>query len=431
MLLWSRYPVFFACLLFACLFFACLLFSGVAHAHTPSESFSRWHYTGHTLSMQFTVNAREVSRIPTAGNEDTPQERLANYLVQHIAAGDGESACAASSRPRALATRPGYVRVEMVWHCASPPKSLSIRPFFDLAAEHVHFASMDSPQVMGGGVEQKLLTSESPDWTPAALSAGQSAATGAPSGFLDYVKLGFRHIAGGLDHVMFLVGLLLLCRRLRDVIWAVSGFTLGHSITLSLAALGLVQANVAAIEATIGLTIALVAVERTANMQRSALPLALASSGLILLLVPIGEFRHGSIGTTGLMGLALFSFCYLMGSKELAGKGNYRMLITALFGLIHGFGFAGAFQAASMGQNSLLLPLAGFNIGVELGQLALVTAMVILGLIMRSWNRMAAGTAADWVAAIVCGFGVFWFVQRSFLPGIPAWSESLGHALLR
>jgi hypothetical protein len=143
------------------------------------------------------------------------------------------------------------------------------------------------------------------------------------------------------------------------------------------------------------------------------------------LLVPIGAFHHGSIGTTGLIGLALFSFCYLMGSKQLAesvlrGRGNYRMVITALFGLIHGFGFAGAFQAASMGQNSLLLPLAGFNIGVELGQLVLVTAMVILGLIMRSRNRIATGTAADWVAAIVCGFGVFWFVQRSFLPGVPA-----------
>ncbi len=412
---WSCYPVFFACLLFAC-----LVCSGMAHAHTPSESFSHWHYAGHTLSLQFTVNAREVSRIPTGGAEDTPQQRLANYLVQHISAGDGESACTANSRPRALANRPGYVRVEMVWHCANAPRSLSIHAFFDLAAEHVHFASMDLPQAMGGGVEQKLLTSESPDWTPAALSAGQSAATRVPGGFLDYVQLGFRHIAGGLDHVMFLVGLLLLCRRLRDVIWAVTGFTLGHSITLSLAALGLVQANVAAIEATIGLTIALVAVERTVNTQRSALPLALASSGLILLLVPIGEFHHGSIGTTGLVGLALFSFCYLMGSKQLAGKGNYRMVITALFGLIHGFGFAGAFQAASMGQNSLLLPLAGFNIGVELGQLVLVTAMVILGLIVRSRNRIATGTAADWVAAFVCGFGVFWFVQRSFLSGILA-----------
>ena len=417
---WYRYPLFFLGLLCACPFFL-----GVAHAHTPSESFSRWHYAGHTLSMQFTVNAREVSRIPTTGNEDTPQQRLANYLVQHISAGDRESACTAYSPPTALANRPGYVRVEMVWHCANAPRSLSIQAFFDLAAEHVHFASMDLNQDMSGGVEQKLLTSESPDWTPAALSAGQSSATGAPGGFLDYVKLGFRHIAGGLDHVMFLVGLLLLCQRLRDLIWAVTGFTLGHSITLSLAALGLVQANVAAIEATIGLTIALVAVERTANAQRSALPLALASSGLILLLVPIGEFHHGSIGTTGLVGLALFSFCYLMGSRQLAesvlrGRGNYRMVITALFGLIHGFGFAGAFQAASMGRSSLLLPLAGFNIGVELGQLVLVTAMVILGLIMRSRNRLAMGTAADWAAAFVCGFGVFWFVQRSFLPGIPA-----------
>jgi len=375
--------------------------------------------------MRFTVNAREVSRINNPNDEDTPQATLADYLADHITAGDVESACTANARPRALASRPGYVQVEMVWQCVSPPSSLGIHAFFDLAAEHVHFASMDSSQLSGGGVEQKLLTSENQDWSPGALSADRSVTAGAPSGFLDYVKLGFRHIAGGPDHVIFLVGLLLLCRRLRDVIWAVTGFTLGHSITLSLAALGLVQANVAAIEATIGLTIALVAVERTANAQRSALPLALVSSGLILLLVPIGAYHHGSIGSTGLIGLALFSFCYLMGSKELAdrkwaGKANFRMVITALFGLIHGFGFAGAFQAANMGQSSLLLPLAGFNIGVEVGQLTLVTAMVISGLILRTQNRMASERAAEWIAAIVCGFGVFWFVQRSFLPGISA-----------
>jgi hypothetical protein len=399
----------------ASLFFACLVFLGVAHAHTASESFSRWSYTGNTLSMQFTVNAREVSRIPATDKEDTPQQRLANYLVQQVTAGGGESACTPSAEPKALASRPAYVQVEMVWHCASPPRSLGIHAFFDLAAEHVHFASMDSPRLTAGDMEQKLLTRERPNWTPTVFNRGPSAASGSPGGFLDYVKLGFRHIAGGPDHVVFLLGLLLLCQRFRDVIWAVTGFTLGHSITLSLAALGLVQANVAAIEATIGLTIALVAVERTANVQRSALPLALLASGLILLLLPIGAFQHGSMGAIALIGLALFSFCYLMGSKQLAGRGIYRMVITALFGLVHGFGFAGAFQAASMGQSSLLLPLAGFNIGVELGQLALVAAMVGLGLTLARYYRAFAAAAADWVAAIVCGFGVFWFVQRSFV----------------
>jgi hypothetical protein len=179
----------------------------------------------------------------------------------------------------------------MTWNCSRLPGSVSIDAFFDLAAEHVHFASMESPQ----GLHQKLLTSESPHWTVVAPTAGQPLAEEGQSGFVDYLKLGFRHIAGGADHVIFLLGLLLLCRRFADVAWAITGFTLGHSITLSLAALGLVQANVAAIESTIGLTIALVAIERTANVLESALPLALVR-GHAWMPRPTSSWKQGTAG---------------------------------------------------------------------------------------------------------------------------------------
>ena len=104
----------------------------------------------------------------------------------------------------------------------------------------------------------------------------------------------------------------------------------------------------------------------------------------------------------------------LLLARELGSRGGFRVLITALFGLIHGLGFAGAFLASDVRRDMLLLPLAGFNIGVELGQLALVAVMLSLGVLMKRQVRLHAH-ATELISALVCGLGVFWFVQRSFV----------------
>ena len=378
-------------------------------AHTASESFSRWEYSGQTLTMRFTIRAREASRIAAGTSGEPLESRLAGYLAGRIRADSPRSACSRLAQPQPVASQTGYLQVEMTWNCEQPPQYVEVTAFFDLAAEHMHFASMQSQQRL----EQRLLTAESPRWVFASKDPAHGGSMAGRSVFGAFLNLGFRHVLGGPDHVVFLLGLLLLCRRFSDLAWAVSGFTLGHSITLSLAALGLAQPNVAGIEAAIGLTIALVAVERTANLQNAAMPLAWGSAAAILLLIPLSLVREASIGAGGLLGLALFTFCYLLLSKDLGDKGGFRVLITSLFGLIHGFGFAGAFQAASLGQGSLLPPLAGFNLGIELGQLALVAVLFAMRRAFRNRQSMAAGTA-DWVTAVVCGLGVFWFMQRMF-----------------
>jgi hypothetical protein len=94
--------------------------------------------------MQFTVNAREATRIPGPGNPETIPARLASYLADHIVIGSTDSDCKSTGVPKALASRPGYVQIEMTWNC-SRLRSLSVGA--DLAAEHVHFASMESPPV--------------------------------------------------------------------------------------------------------------------------------------------------------------------------------------------------------------------------------------------------------------------------------------------
>ncbi len=392
-------------------FIALLLFIGLQYAndlqaHLVSESFSRWQFTEQTLSLRFTVNAREATRIPHFQNAVLPGHVLANYLENHIVVGDKESNCMRTRALQPLKARPGYLQIEGIWRCSKPPGSLGIHAFFDLAAEHTHVASFESPN----GFIQQLMTGETQVWQLGASIAKH--ADNERSAIVAYVVHGFRHITSGLDHVIFLIALLLVCRRARDLVWAITGFTLGHSITLTLTTLGWVQPNIPATEAVIGLTIALVAVERTAILRKSANPLAYICALLLLMLVPFAYLHGGSLGAPVLGGLALFTFCYLVMSHELAGNGSYRLIITTLFGLVHGIGFAGAFMASNAGSEVLPWALAGFNIGVELGQLALVGMMLLIGLLVRGQPRFAV-PAADLVSAVVCGFGVFWFVQRS------------------
>lgn len=384
-----------------------------AVAHQRSESFSLWQYSGDMLSVRFTIAEREASRLQTLAGEESLQLLLATYLAGQIFIqnnpDDEDSVCELMQAFHALRSRQGFVQAEAIWQCRELPDVIAVHAFFDLAAEHSHFANFESSD----GISQRLLTTENRLWRlsrPLADDDGEI--TSSP--FKDYLLHGVVHIISGFDHLVFLVALLLVCRRGKDIVWAVSGFTLGHSITLSLAALGMVIPNVPAVEATIGLSIALVAVERTTNSMKNVLPLAAVCAALLLLMVPLASTRNTVPGESLLTGLALFSFCYLLLARELGSKGGFRILITALFGLIHGLGFAGAFMASGLDEDMLFLPLAGFNIGIELGQLALIVIMLSIGILLKRQVRYQA-FATELISALVCGLGVFWFVQRGLL----------------
>jgi hypothetical protein len=286
---------------------------------------------------------------------------------------------------------------------------LVVSTFFDLAAEHTHFARIESRE----GFEQQLLTRDSQSWELDPVPASQRSGNIGNVHFLTFGAHGFKHIISGLDHILFLLALLLICRRVVDLVWAITGFTLGHSVTLALAVLGYVQPDFTAIEAVIGLTIALVAIERSVTNATSAFRSAFACATLLVLLVPLAQLRAISIEASALIGLSLFSFCYLLASGALGGLGCYRIFITALFGMVHGFGFAGAFLTSTPGSSIAIWPLAAFNIGVELGQVAAITVMLVFANLLRR-HALLLAPVADVTSAIVCSFGVFWFVQRSF-----------------
>ncbi len=200
-------------------------------------------------------------------------------------------------------------------------------------------------------------------WSSALDLTGQFRAPSRWAVARQYVRLGFTHILpGGLDHVLFVLGLFLLAPRWRPVLAQVTTFTLAHSITLGLALYGVVSVSRAVVEPLIALSIAYVAVE--------------------------------NLVTTELK--------------------PWRVALVFLFGLLHGMGFAGVLQDLSLAPTELLAALLSFNVGVEGGQLTViaVAAIATLGFRHRRWYRRAIVIPASLAIAAT---GVLWTVQRLVL----------------
>jgi hypothetical protein len=204
-----------------------------------------------------------------------------------------------------------------------------------------------------------------PDASQYALDASTSTALWqgrGESGFRHFVRfltLGMEHIFTGYDHVLFLVGLLLIGGTLLEVVKIVTSFTVAHTLTLGLAALGHVNPNARLVEAGIAFSIAYIGME---NLTRRQL--------------------------------------------------TRRWHITFFFGLVHGFGFAHILREMNLSSGQLASSLFSFNLGVEAGQIAIVAVVFPLIQAVRqlSWHREFVNSAS----AVVLGLGVFWFVERLF-----------------
>ena len=388
-----------------------LLWSSPAAAHTRSQSFSSWHIQDGQVRGTFSVRALEATRLGAL--EDTVFD-LNTLLVRHLDSRlvltAGDEPCRTAG-PRARAAQAGYVRVEWRFACPAQTRlSLTSTAFFEVAPSHLHYARVR----VGGGPPVEYLFTDSARRQVIVPDGPEQAARPGPS-FGAYVLLGLEHIMSGVDHLAFVLALLLLCRRVREVVFMISGFTLGHSLTLSLAVLGVLEPNVPVIEALIGFTLALVAAENIGISSGTGHRLGLVAG---LGLVGCGLLR----GLTGLglpvlssLGLGLFAVCYfaLATSRERAAR--LRPVLTLVFGLIHGFGFASVLLDLGLPTERLVVALFGFNIGVEIGQLGVV-ALVWAGgqLLVRGVGATDFRLATDAASAGLCGLGLFWFVERAF-----------------
>jgi len=280
--------------------------------------------------------------------------------------------------------------------------------FLDLAPTHLHFARL---RLGGQPSVERVLSDAERTWT-----IGDSAAhTAVGDSFADFLLLGVGHILTGYDHLVFLLGLLLLGGSLLDVVRIVTGFTAAHSITLALAVFGIVRPERAPIEALIGLSIALVAAENLwlAGGRRPA-PRWILSAALLAL--AIGAWRgRGSVPALTLAGLALFAACYFGLVLRAARPAPLRAAVAFIFGLIHGFGFAGVLLEAELPSERLARALFGFNVGVELGQVAAVLALwPLLQLAARWRGGLLYRPIIEYGSALILAVGMFWFVSRSY-----------------
>jgi hydrogenase/urease accessory protein HupE len=180
-----------------------------------------------------------------------------------------------------------------------------------------------------------------------------------------FVASGIHHILIGPDHMLFLVGLLLLGGTLRRLILVVSAFTLAHSITLSLAALNILDPPARIVEPVIALSIVFIGVDNL----------------------------------------------IVRGGKDIRGW------IAFAFGFIHGFGFAGVLREMGLESRALVWSLLSFNLGVEIGQLFVVIIVATALAALRTYSETAGRRLAFAGSIGVIAAGTFWFVERVFFSG--------------
>jgi hypothetical protein len=223
----------------------------------------------------------------------------------------------------------------------------------------VHLATVLTPEPM-----DVVLSSTAP--VAAITSAGEPRGA---RGILGYLRLGVEHILSGWDHLAFLLLLIVVASRLREVALLVTGFTVGHSVTLAAAALGVLVPHVRAVEATIAASILVVALENVGvEHLRGGVLVIVAALALLVAGALFGELP-------AFWGLALFTACYFGLLRNLQGTGRLRWVVACLFGFVHGLGFSGVLLEQELPRTQLVQALLGFNIGVELGQLAVVACI--------------------------------------------------------
>jgi hypothetical protein len=283
--------------------------------------------------------------------------------------------------------------------CDGAPLRIATDLLLDRLPAHLHFASLARD---GAPVVERLLMRDAPTW-----DIGGDAR---PTGVGDFVALGVRHVATGPDHVIFVLVLLFAAGSLRSVAGVVTGFTLGHSATLALAVLGGVRPDVSTVEALVGASIAVVAVENVWLERRDAW----TARGLVacLALAAAAGAAGGRSAALALAGLAIFVACYLRLLASVARPERLRWTVAALFGTVHGLAFSGALAEMSLPRSRLAGALFGFNVGVEIAQLAIVS------LAWPAWRLLsrtrARAPVIEVASAAALGAGAFWIVDRAF-----------------
>jgi HupE / UreJ protein len=387
---------------------ACLA-AGLANAHTRSQSHSVWEINGRDVSLIMTIPAVEADRL-AAGGASPSDDEVKRYLTPRVYPLAAGRRCELVPPVETLSSAAGFRKYDFTFKCESPDDlQIHSGAFFDLVPSHTNFAQVQN--ALTGEFTEQLINNEhrTVDVTGGAGSRLKSAR------FFEFIKMGVMHILTGVDHMSFLLGLVLISRRLRDLVFVVTGFTIGHSLTLALAVTGVLRPHAEYIDALVALTIVLIGAENVVVQTGRSPIVALAVGGSLVLMAVVKWLGFGDLPALLLLGAGLFTANYLMISGNLRDAGRVRMLITLVFGLIHGFGFAADLLEMQLPPERLAELLVGFNLGVEVGQLALVVGVTLLVVALRRLKLvLPRPIVVDVASAFLIGIGVFWFVSRTF-----------------
>jgi hypothetical protein len=314
--------------------------------------------TGYATVSVAGQSVRYALSLPAEGLGDATRDlrEFAAAVARYVAVEADGAACSgvpAETRPPSAGS--ASIEIVVLYACAAPIRNLSIRDGMDalLGVDHHTIADI---QWSGGG---RQVIFEKGQRSASIAIAGTASPEGGTAGkFGFYLGLGVEHIIGGIDHLLFLLALLALATSLWQTVKIVTAFTVAHSITLGLAALGMVDVPSSIVEPLIAASIVWVAVEN--------------------LVAPAGAGR--------------------------------RWLIAAIFGLIHGLGFASALAELGLSRDALIGAVIGFNIGVELGQLAFVASVLPLLIWLSRPERLPR--LPQILSVAVALVGAVWLVQR-------------------
>lgn len=342
---------------------ALLLFTLPARAHLGHRSYCNVHSAAGGIDVTVQVPLVQLAETPDGSPAPNAEHfvqaraaQLREQLEQQLRATTPEGECrlATSSGPRLEGDAERRGVFELSYACPAGPITLGNDYRFDVDRLAEMVCAIDgTAHVFRPGAADRLV--------------------GTPPSFAEmlfgFVALGGEHVFGGIDHVLFVMSLLLgaasagvgePARTLRRVAALVTGFTLGHSLTLIVAALGIFALPSRLTESVIALSIVIVAVHN------------------LLAVAPRG-----------------------------------RALTSALFGLIHGFGFAGALADIGLPRRGTVPALLAFNVGIELAQLALVIACfpLLMWAGRRPWFRSRLLVPA---CGAIAALALLWFVKRAF-----------------
>ncbi|MCI5045381.1 MAG: HupE/UreJ family protein [Aquisalinus sp.] len=369
-----------------------------AMAHTTSQSFSSWQVNGKQVESIFAVDARRITQLAQLYELDGGLYPLLESHLRETISVRQQGAVCDLQNISPLTSSGSIIRAQLGFSCsaeiADSGAAVTIAAFHTVSATHIHIARISSKT--SELTEREVLLSE-------AQPVLYLTSSHTPSSIPGFIKLGFDHVLSGPDHLAFLAALMLLAGSIRRALIAVTGFTLGHSITLALAVLGIIEPREQMIEALIAFTIATTALEAGLAQQRKA-AFRLFACLTALVILPSGLLLP--FGTAVIV--------YVLVTAQLSHATALKLLpaIAIAFGLVHGAGFAGGLTELDLSGSNLLAPLVGFNIGVELGQILALAVIASAATLLRKILPRTAQIQAAWLALPLFCAGCFWFAER-------------------